>query len=241
MQKIDPKRTALIILDLQNDVIHPKGKFADSGSPLHAKKQNVVGNVKAIAEAGRAKGMPVIHIHMLLEGTGKLNAQLFQGCEDAKALVRGSWGAEPLAGVKPQKGDLVVEKQRMSGFHNTLLDTKLRGLGIEQVLVTGAWTNFSVEHSCRDGADLGYRMAIVTDGTSTIDDEWQNAALNYALTNIAERVSTADVLKALGATALAGKGKPAAARKASAKKAPAKKAVAKKAPARKAAAATKKK
>ena len=49
MQKIDPKRSALIILDLQNDVIHPKGTFAESGSPLHAKKQNVVANVKAPA------------------------------------------------------------------------------------------------------------------------------------------------------------------------------------------------
>ena len=230
MHKIDPKRTALIILDLQNDVIHPKGKFADSGSPAHAKKQNVVGNVKAIAEAGRAKGMPIIHIHMLLDdGTCKLNAPLFQSCVDAKALVRGTWGAEALPGVKPQKGDLIVEKQRMSGFHNTLLDTKLRGLGVEQVLVTGAWTNFSVEHSCRDGADLGYRMAVVTDGTSTIDDEWQNAALSYALTNIAERVSTAEVLKALGAPAAA------AAKKAPVKKAPAKRAPAKKAPAKKAA------
>jgi nicotinamidase-related amidase len=214
MQKIDPKRTALVILDLQNDVIHPKGKFADSGSPLHAKQQNVVGNVKEIAAAGRAKGMPIIHIHMLLdEGTGKLNAPLFQGCVDAKALVRGTWGAEALPGVKPQKGDLIVEKQRMSGFHNTLLDTKLRGLGVDKVLVTGAWTNFSVEHTCRDGADLGYQMALVTDGTSTINDEWQKAATDYALTNIAERVTTAEVLKALGA--------PAAAKKAPAAKKPA--------------------
>lgn len=225
MQKIDPKRTALVILDLQNDVIHEKGKFADSGSPLHAKKQNVVGNVKAIAAAARTRGVPVIHIHMLLdEGTGKLNAPLFQGCADAKALMRGTWGAEPLPGVKPQKGDLIVEKQRMSGFHNTLLDTKLRGLGVEKVLVTGAWTNFSVEHTCRDGADLGYRMTVVTDGTSTTGDAWQAAALDHALTMIAEQVSTADVLRALGA--------PAAARKAPAKQAAGRKAAAKKAPAR---------
>lgn len=214
MQKIDPKKTALVILDLQNDVIHPKGKFADSGSPLHAKKQNVVGNVKAIAAAGRAKGLPIIHIHMLLdEGTGRLNAPLFQGCADAKALVRGTWGAEPLPGVKPQKGDLIVEKQRMSGFHNTLLDTKLRGLGVEKVLVTGAWTNFSVEHTCRDGADMGYQMALVTDGTSTIDDTWQQAATDFALTNIAERVTTAEVLKALGAPAAAAPAKKPAAKK----------------------------
>ena len=228
MQKLDPKKTALVILDLQNDVIHPKGKFADSGSPAHAKSQKVVENAAAIAAACRAKGSAVIHIHMLLdEGTGKLNAPLFKGCVEAKALVRGSWGAEALPGVKPNKGDLIVEKQRMSGFHNTLLDTKLRGLGVEKVLVTGAWTNFSVEHTCRDGADLGYEMVLVTDGTSTIGDEWQKAATDYALTNIAERVPTAEVLKALGAPAPAAK-KAAPAKKPAAKKPAAKKPAAKK-------------
>ena len=50
----------------------------------------------------------------------------------------------------------------------------------------------------RHGADAGYRAIVVTDGTSTINDEWQNAGLNYALENIAERASTADLIAALG-------------------------------------------
>ena len=59
---IDPKRTALIVQDLQNDVIIEKGAFADSGSPEHAKEQNVVENAKRLMEACRAKGIPVIHV-----------------------------------------------------------------------------------------------------------------------------------------------------------------------------------
>ena len=51
--KLDPKRTALLIQDLQNDVIIEKGAFADSGSPQHAKEQNVVANVKKLAAAFR--------------------------------------------------------------------------------------------------------------------------------------------------------------------------------------------
>ncbi len=227
MAKYDPRKTALIILDLQNDVIHPKGAFASSGSPAHAKSQNVVGNVKALAAAFRAKGAPVIHIHHLPETrTSMLNAPLFSGTAEANACVPGSWGAAAVDGLKPQKGDIVVEKQRMSGFYNTTLDTKLRGLGASRIVITGAWTNFSVEHSSRDGADLGYEITVVTDGTSTVNDEWQNAALNYALTNIADRISTAEVLKAIGA--------PVPAPKASAKTAPAKKAAAAKASAKKA-------
>jgi nicotinamidase-related amidase len=68
---------------------------------------------------------------------------------------------------------------------------------VETVVITGAWTNFSIEHTARHAADAGYRAIVVTDGTSTIDDEWQSAALNYALQNIAERVPAKDVVAAL--------------------------------------------
>ena len=225
MAKYDPRKTALIILDLQNDVIHPKGAFASSGAPAHAQSQNVVANVKALAAAFRAKGAPVIHIHHLPETrTSMQNAPLFAGTAEANACAPGSWGAAAVDGLKPQKGDIVVEKQRMSGFYNTTLDTKLRGLGASRIVITGAWTNFSVEHSARDGADLGYHVTVVTDGTSTVNEEWQNAALNYALTNIADRISTAEVLKAIGAAVPASK--------AVAKKAPVKKAAARKAAAK---------
>lgn len=86
----------------------------------------------------------------------------------------------------------------MSAFHDTHLETILKGLGVDTIVITGAWTNFSVEHAARHGADAGYRAVVITDGTSTINDEWQNAGLNFALENIAERVPTADIIAALG-------------------------------------------
>ncbi len=52
----------------------------------------------------------------------------------------------------------------------------------------------AVEHTCRDAADHGYNVTIVTDGTARINDKWQNAALNYALNNIATKLSTKEVL-----------------------------------------------
>ena len=85
----------------------------------------------------------------------------------------------------------------MNGFHGTNLDNLLRGFGTEDLIITGAWTNFSIEHTARHAADAGYRPIVVTDGTSTIDDEWQNAALNYALQMIADRASTGEVVAVL--------------------------------------------
>jgi gluconolactonase len=202
--RIDPKRAALIIQDMQNDVIGEGGAFADSGAPEHAKSQDVVANVRGLADAARRAGMPVIHVWYVVEPGAaglKLNAPLFQGVKDANALVRGSWGAAPVDGLERQDGDFVVEKMRMNGFHDTILDILLRGLGAETIVITGAWTNMSIEHTARHGADAGYEVVVVSDGSSTISDEWHDAALNYAMTNVARTATAAEVAEALGAAA----------------------------------------
>jgi gluconolactonase len=199
--QLDPKRCALIIQDLQNDVMIEGGAFADSGAPAHATSQNVVGNVADLAAACRSMGVPVIHIWYLVEDGAqglKQNAPLFQGVKEANALVRGSWGAAPADGLEPQDGDHVVEKMRMNGFYETRLDILLRGLGAETLLITGAWTNMSIEHTARHGADAGYEVVVASDGTSTVSDEWQHAALNYAMNNVGKVATCAEIKGALG-------------------------------------------
>jgi gluconolactonase len=199
--QLDPGSCALIIQDMQNDVIIEGGAFADSGAPAHAIAQNAVANVIDLAAACRAAGVPVIHVWYVVEpGAAGLrqNAPLFQGVKEADALVRGSWGAAPADGLEAQDGDHVVEKMRMNGFYDTRLDILLRGLGAETIVITGAWTNMSIEHTARHGADAGYEVVVASDGTSTTGDEWQNAALNYAMTNVAKVATCAQIKAALG-------------------------------------------
>jgi gluconolactonase len=200
MDAIDPKAAALVIQDLQNDVIIEGGAFADSGAPAHATSQNVVENVKKLAAACRSADVPVIHVWYIVEQGApglKQNAPLFEGVRGASALVRGSWGAAPADGLEPQDGDHVVEKMRMNGFYNTRLDILLRGLGAETLVIAGAWTNMSIEHTARHAADAGYRAIVASDGTSTVNDEWQHAALNYAMQNVASVATCAEIAAAL--------------------------------------------
>src|SRR5438128_4138871 len=152
MDRIDPKSAAMLIQDLQNDVIIEGGAFADSGAPAHATSQNVVENVKGLAAGARSVRIPVIHVWYIVEPGApglKQNAPLFEGVRGANALVRGTWGAAPADGLEPQEGDFVVEKLRMSAFHDTRLDTLLRGHGEGTLKITGAWTNMSIEHTAR--------------------------------------------------------------------------------------------
>jgi gluconolactonase len=199
--QLDPGRCALIIQDMQNDVIIEGGAFADSGAPAHAIAQNAVANVADLAAACRSAGVPVIHVWYIVEKGApglRQNAPLFQGVKEADALVRGTWGAAPADGLEPQDGDHVVEKMRMNGFYDTRLDILLRGLGAETIVITGAWTNMSIEHTARHGADAGYEVVVASDGTSTTGDEWQQAALNYAMTNVAKVATCAEIKSALG-------------------------------------------
>src|ERR687891_905578 len=197
---LDAKRCVLIIQDLQNDVMMEGGAFEDSGAPGHAKEQNVVENVKTLAEACRRAGIPVIHVWYIVEDGApglKLNAPLFQGVKDGNALVRGSWGAAPAEGLEQQHGDFIVQKMRMSAWQGTRLENLLTGFGRDTIIVTGAWTNMSIEHTSRTGADKGFFMVVPEDGCSTMNAEWHNASINYALQNVSTVTTCAAVTEAL--------------------------------------------
>ena len=202
--KLDPSRCVLVIQDMQNDVMVEGGAFAESGAPEHAQQQDVVENIKRLADACRQGDIPVIHVHYIVEEGApglKQNAPLFQGVKDTNALVRGSWGAAPAEGLEPQDGDFVVEKMRMSAWEGTRFESLLKGLGRDTVIVTGAWTNMSIEHTARTGADKGYFMVVPENGCSTMNADWHNAAINYALQNVSTVTTCGEVLDAIGAGA----------------------------------------
>jgi gluconolactonase len=198
---LDPQRCALIIQDMQNDVISPGGAFASSGAPDHAAQQNVVANVRKLAAKCRRRGVPVIHVWFIVEPGAPgltLNAPLFRGVKEAGAMVRGTWGASPVDGLGPISGDHVVEKMRMSAWQGTRLETVLRAECRDTIIVTGAWTNMSIEHTARTGADRGYVMVVPEDCCSTMNADWHRAAIDFALQNVSIVSNTDEVIAAIG-------------------------------------------
>ena len=198
---LDPARSALIVQDMQNDVMAEGGAFAESGSPRHAREQNVVENIRRLAEHCRSRGVIVVHVHFEVEPGAPgltLNAPLFEGLADANALVRGTWGAAPVEGLEPKPGDHVVTKMRMSAWEGSSLETVLKSGGRDTLIDTGAWTNMSIEHTARTGADKGYFMVVPEDACSTVNAEWHAMSIGYALQNVAIVTRTDDVIAALG-------------------------------------------
>jgi gluconolactonase len=199
--RLDPRRCALIIQDMQNDVVMDGGAFAASGSPNHCREQRAVDNIRRLADACRARGIMVIHVWFTVEPGAPgvtLNAPLFKGLVEGNAMVRGTWGAAPVPGLERQAGDYVVEKMRMSAWEGTSLETILKSGGGDTVIVTGAWTNMSVEHTARTGADKGYVMLVPEDSCSTMNADWHRASINYALQNVSTVTTTDAVISAIG-------------------------------------------
>ena len=200
MTHLDPtpgtQATALVLVDLQNDNVHPEGAYAATGAAVHAADQHLVEHVQTLLTWARANDVPVIHNHIVSypgRQFGGANAPIFTMI-GPESLRLGSWGAAPLEGLEPREEEPVLVRNRMSAFNNNGLDPILRNLGVSSVVVAGVWTNMAVEHTVRDAADHGYRATLVTDATSSINAEWHRAAISYALTNIADLATTAEVV-----------------------------------------------
>ena len=187
--------SAVLVIDMQNDTVHPDGAYASTGAAEHATAQNVVENVRSVVDAARTAGVPVFYSRIVVypqPGLSGSNAPIFRMLAP-DTFTLGSWGAQIVDELTPVEGEIVLDRTRMSVFNGTGIDNMLRNLGVRTLLVVGAWTNMAVEHTIRDAADHGYEVTIVTDATSSLSAEWQDAAVGFALTNIATASDTATV------------------------------------------------
>jgi nicotinamidase-related amidase len=194
-------KSAVLVIDMQNDTVHADGAYASFGAAEHADAQNVVGNVGTLLDAARASATPVFYSRIVVypvAGLGGDNAPIFQMLAP-DTFKLDSWGAAIVDELTPKAGDVVLDRTRMSVFNGTEIDTMLRNLGVTDLIVVGAWTNMAVEHTIRDAADHGYTVTIVEDATSSLSAEWQHAAVSFALTNIATNVDTATATATLAA------------------------------------------
>jgi biuret amidohydrolase len=171
---------ALIALHYQNDICHPDGripfaidrKASDAGAFLAASE--------SVLRRSRLRGWTIVHVHIAFqEDYSDLprNCRLFQAVEKLSAVKRGTWGAAPLDGFEPVQGEPALIHNRNSAFRNTGLDDLLRARGIERLSVMGLATQFSVEHTVRDAADLGYVVRVLEDCCASADREAQKASL----------------------------------------------------------------
>jgi nicotinamidase-related amidase len=189
-------RDALLALHFQNDICHPNGRIPFSLERNTGGAANFLdASKRALMEARRA-GWTIAHVHIAFaEDYSDLmrNCRLFLKTETLGALKRGSWGAAALAGFEPVDNEIVVTTNCNSGFRRTGLETELRARGIARVNVMGLATQFSVEHTVRDAADIGYSVRLFADCCASGDMEAHRASLR-TLTLLADVINSDDAL-----------------------------------------------
>jgi ureidoacrylate peracid hydrolase len=165
---VDPRCTALLVIDMQNGFCHPESRMEKSGVGVKH-QQAIVPNVLRLVELAREWEMPILwsqQVHFPEDVTRRRRRiPSHQSKQRWTPCVRGTWEVDFIDEVKPsiRPEDLIVEKHRASMFFETTLDTKLRMLGIEQVIVSGTTTAFCVETTIRDAYYRDFDVIAVRD------------------------------------------------------------------------------
>jgi len=178
---LDPARTALVVVDMQNAFMLPGVAHA-----LCPMAEKIVPNINRLAQAVRLTGGTVIWIKTTFKDDALKNWSTYfemvkpeQGARRVAALTAGSKGHELWAALDVRTDDLIVEKNRFSAFiqGSSNLAEVLRERGLDTVLITGTVTNVCCESTARDAMMLNFKTIMVTDGNAAVTDEDHNASL----------------------------------------------------------------
>lgn len=181
---LNVSKTAVIVVDMQNDFGSKGGMFDRAGIDISMIEKVVTPTAKVLA-AARMAGVKIIYLkmgyHKDLSDLGseaspnRVRHLQFMHVGDtitapngfkSRILIRDSWGTEIVAALKPQPGDMMIYKTRFSGFYKTELDSLLKQLDKKYLIMTGCTTSICVESTVRDAMFRDYSSIVLEDCTA---------------------------------------------------------------------------
>lgn len=177
---INPKHTAVVVVDMENDFASKGGMFDRAGIDISGAQKVIAPTAKVLA-AARAAGMKIIYLRMAykpdlsdlgapdsVNRTRHLKLGVGQTIRapdgrDSRVLIRDTWNTDIVNELKPQAGDISIYKTRFSGFYETDLDATLKKLGIKHLIMTGVTTSICVDSTVRDAMFRDYSCVLLKD------------------------------------------------------------------------------
>ncbi|WP_110684989.1 cysteine hydrolase [Salinicola aestuarinus] len=198
---IDPRNSAIVLIEFQNDFTTEGGVLHDAVKPVMTSTDMLVNTQRVVAKARNA-GVAILHapIHFA-PGYAEITAHpygILAGVVESKAFIKGEWGAEICKSLAPQSGDIVIEGKRgLDTFASTNLDFILRSKGIETVVLAGFLTNCCVESTMRTGYERGFDVLTLTDCVAATSQAEHDAAIAYDYPMFSKPISAEDFLQRL--------------------------------------------
>lgn len=177
---LDKDHAVLMVIDMQNSFCSTDGGCARIGMPV-TNLIKAVEPCRQLIETARLAGVPVIYTRYICKpdysDAGLLFHELMPELMDVAALAAGTSDVEIVATLQPEHGDYVIDKNRPSAFFAARLESVLKELGAEQLVVCGVTTNCCVESTVRDASQRDYQTFVVVDAVAELEEDRHAVAL----------------------------------------------------------------
>lgn len=185
--QIQRNESVLMIVDMQHFFLEPESPTFTIGGPT------ILPNAQRLLSAFRQANRPVIftrHVHHPADLDAGIMGWWWEG-----RCIEGSPESEIVPELMPLPSEKVVLKHRYSAFYNTDLETVLRCLKVQDIVISGVMTNMCVESTARDAYFRDYRVWIPADGTGSINEEMHLASLMNLALGFAQVTTTEAILE----------------------------------------------
>jgi biuret amidohydrolase len=192
--RIGVSDTALVLLDLQNEMVDPRGKIGSGGLHQVVSDRKVLENAKVAIDAARSADMPLVFVRLGFRAdySDALSvAPRVAKLKSHHAAILGSWGTDFPATIAPRADDYVVTKQCVNPFYNTGLLNWLLHRHIRKIVIGGVVTNLVVESTARAADDAGLAVTILEDCCAAPNATWHQFAIENTLPLFGTVTSTA--------------------------------------------------
>lgn len=168
-------KTALLLLDLQNEMVDPKGKVGGGGLAKVVADRGVLANARHALDAARSANMDIVHVRLGFRAdyADALSvAPRVAKMKEHGAAIAGTWGTEFPEQVAPRVEELVITKQCVNPFFNTGLMSWLLHRRVEKLVFGGVVTNLVVEMTARAADDAGFALTVLEDCCAAPNPAW---------------------------------------------------------------------